>query len=157
MTTHLPDQHKRKKQGKLLTLVQNNIGYRSGPNHDAALNRAWEVKADIILIQEPWTEVINGSRKTKTHPRYDTFSLVEDWTEHRPRVITYVKKDPKLQAQQLRPFSSPDICWVEVNGITTCNLYRDALGDDHVISYFENWDFQGRVIIGGDFITEGIH
>lgn len=150
MTEHTSNQRSRPKQGKLLTLIQNNIGYKSGANHDALLNRAWEAKADIILIQEPWTAIIDGKRKTKTHPRYDTFIPVENWSLC-PRVITYVRKDPRLQAQQLRPFTSRDICWVEINGITVCNVYRDAQGNDLVLSYLESLAIQGRVVIGGDF------
>ena len=69
------------RKGRPLSLVQVNIGSRSGPNHDAALNRAWSIQADIIMIQEPWTALMDGKRKTKTHPRYDTFCPVEDWSE----------------------------------------------------------------------------
>ncbi|KAH7115739.1 hypothetical protein B0J13DRAFT_487644, partial [Dactylonectria estremocensis] len=63
---------------------------------------------------------------TKTHPAYDTCSPVEAWESNstRPRVMTYVRRDAKLLADQNRPYISRDILWLTVNDIAIVNFYR---------------------------------
>lgn len=59
-----------------MRITKANIG-RSGPSHDQLLS----FKADIILVQEPWTKM--PKYVTKTHPRYQPFSPTTRW-EARP-------------------------------------------------------------------------
>src|SRR5580692_4134907 len=90
----------RNRQVKTLQVMQVNVGKVSA-SHDIALSFAHDYHFDIILIQEPWIHRDRLRRISKRHPAYRCFSPVEDWA-NRPRVLTYVRKDPQLHAAQLR-------------------------------------------------------
>ena len=106
---------------------------KSPEAHDIALSKAYESKCDIVLIQEPWTSIIDGQRRTKSHPSYDVFFPTEDWgdahthTNKRPRVATYTRRDAGLRPEPLAPLSTDhrDILWTYLAGpkTTICNLY----------------------------------
>ncbi|KID93261.1 hypothetical protein MAJ_10771, partial [Metarhizium majus ARSEF 297] len=68
-------------------------------------------KYDIVLLQEPWTEAKNSRCLTKTHPAYDTYSPVDSWDSNGtwPRVMTYIRKDSRIFADQKRPTFARDI------------------------------------------------
>ncbi|KAJ5385666.1 hypothetical protein N7509_008207 [Penicillium cosmopolitanum] len=66
-------------------LTAANVG-RGGPAHDLLLS----YEADVILVQEPWTDMTR--QLTKTHPRYQLFGPTTRW-EARPRALTYVRRD----------------------------------------------------------------
>ncbi|RKK61485.1 hypothetical protein BFJ69_g17119, partial [Fusarium oxysporum] len=78
---------------------------------DCALALADSERYDIVLLQEPWTAHTDTRSLTKTHPAYDTFTPIETWdgNDTRPRVMTYVRRDPRLLADQIRPFQTRDI------------------------------------------------
>lgn len=97
-----------------MKIVQANVG-RGGPAHDLLLS----FEADIILVQEPWTDITK--QRTKTLPRYQLFSPTTRW-ETRPRTLTYVRRD--LQAHSLPQPASPDITAVYVADMTIINVYR---------------------------------
>ena len=80
-----------------LCFFQINVG-RRGPTHDAALELASKCGADVVLIQEPWVSTDLTHRITKTHPSFQGFSPLPNWTV-RHRVMTYIRK-----GQGLSPF-----------------------------------------------------
>ncbi|CBF79095.1 hypothetical protein AN7095.2 [Aspergillus nidulans FGSC A4] len=88
---------------------------RGGAAHDLLLS----FEADIILVQEPWTNT--AKHLTKTHPRYQLFSPPTRWTA-RPRTLTYVRRD--LPAHSLPEPISPDITTIYTAGLTIINVYR---------------------------------
>ncbi|EGU73023.1 hypothetical protein FOXB_16467, partial [Fusarium oxysporum f. sp. conglutinans Fo5176] len=100
----------RKNNKKPLRIFQANVG-KIPPAHDCALALADSERYDIVLLQEPWTAHTDTRSLTKTHPAYDTFTPVETWdgNDTRPRIMTYVRRDPRLLADQIRPFQTRDI------------------------------------------------
>lgn len=90
-----------------LRLFQINVG-KGGSTHELALTTAYDEKADIILIQEPYIYSDPQRRITKRHPAYECFTPVDNWSSQ-PRVLTYLRKGAGLQAEQLRPIPSIDI------------------------------------------------
>ncbi|KAJ5987644.1 hypothetical protein N7522_011892 [Penicillium canescens] len=95
-------------------LTAANVG-RGGPAHDLLLS----YEADVILVQEPWTDMTR--QLTKTHPRYQLFGPTTRWGA-RPRALTYVRRD--LPAFPLPHPDSPDIAAVCISGLTIINTYR---------------------------------
>ncbi|EAA59752.1 hypothetical protein AN3544.2 [Aspergillus nidulans FGSC A4] len=91
------------------------ITRRGGTAHDLLLS----FEADIILVQEPWTNT--AKHLTKTHPQYQLFSPPTRWTA-RPRTLTYVQRD--LPAHSLPEPISPDITTIYTAGLTIINIYR---------------------------------
>ncbi|KAL6412386.1 exonuclease-endonuclease-phosphatase family protein [Ilyonectria robusta] len=87
----------RKSDKKTLRVFQANVG-KVPLAHDCALALADSERYDIVLLQEPWTAVLDYRCLTKTHPAYDTFSPVDAWdnTNTRSRVMTYVRRDSGL-------------------------------------------------------------
>lgn len=132
----------------LLRLLQVNVG-TSGSAHDVALNLGWEAKADIILVQEPYARVKGHRHLSKSHPGYHVQNPMEDWTE-KPGVMTYVRKDPTLQAYQVRPVLHRDIIITVVNGTTIANVYRRPRSDA-VLDLLEEWRVPHNTVIAGDF------
>ncbi|KAI1097229.1 Endonuclease/exonuclease/phosphatase [Jackrogersella minutella] len=141
----------RKKRKMHLTVFQANVG-KKGESHDTALSTAWKEEADVVLIQEPWTDALlrPGRRLTKTHPGYVTFSPVEKWENH-PYVMSYVWIGDDLRCEQLRPFIFSDICVVQVNDVTLCNIYRHQAKENEVLDMLEGWSQPPRTVIAGDF------
>lgn len=97
-----------------MKIVQANVG-RSGSAHDLLLS----YNVDIILVQEPWTNMTK--HLTKTQPRYKLFSPATRW-EPRPRALIYVRRD--LPAYSLPQATSPDIAAIYTAGLTIINVYR---------------------------------
>ncbi|KAH7231019.1 hypothetical protein BKA59DRAFT_497623 [Fusarium tricinctum] len=100
----------RRDDKKPLRVFQANVG-KIPPAHDCALALAGSERYDIVLLQESWTAHTDTRSMTKTYPAYDTFTPVETWDSNdtRPRVMTYVRRDLKLLADQFRPFQTRDI------------------------------------------------
>ncbi|KAF4448359.1 hypothetical protein F53441_8234 [Fusarium austroafricanum] len=96
---------RRKNDRKPLRIFQANVG-KIPLAHDCALALANSEQYDIVLVQEPWTAHIETRSLTKTHPAYNTFTPVDMWNSNntRPRVMTYIRRDPRLVADQIRPF-----------------------------------------------------
>ncbi|KAK4074898.1 hypothetical protein Purlil1_12845 [Purpureocillium lilacinum] len=84
---------------RLFRVFQANVG-KNGPSHDCALALADAERYEVILLQEPWTQVRNSRCLTKTHPAYDTYSPVSTWEDidTRPRVMTYIRRGSRLIA-----------------------------------------------------------
>ncbi|EXU94608.1 exonuclease-endonuclease-phosphatase family protein [Metarhizium robertsii] len=55
-----------------------------------------------------------------------TYSPVDSWDSNdtRPRVMTYIREDSRILADQKRPALTRDIPWLTVNGATIVNCYR---------------------------------
>ncbi|KNB15715.1 hypothetical protein FOXG_14138 [Fusarium oxysporum f. sp. lycopersici 4287] len=141
----------RKNNKKPLRIFQANVG-KIPPAHDCALALADSERYDIVLLQEPWTAHTDTRSLTKTHPAYDTFTPVETWdgNDTRPRVMTYVRRDPGLLADQIRPFQTRDILWLTINGMTIVNLYRQNDESD-ALNILIRWPVPERCLIAGDF------
>ena len=126
-----------------------NVG-RSSPCHIAALAVAFDNKMDVICVQEPFT--CEGS-KTSTHPGYRHFSPVDLWDHTddttRPRVMTYIRKDNSLRAQQRESTNSRDMLWTDINGYSILNAYRQPQTPE-VIAYLTTLSPPQRCLIGGD-------
>lgn len=137
-----------------LTILWVNVR-RSPASHNIALNLAEEEKSDIICVQEPWT---GTHTRTQTHPAYHLYAPVDswDWDEAdqseavRPKVLTYVRKTVDIKAQQSRPLNSKDLLWLNVNGFSILNAYRQP-NNDTILDYVINLNVPNKCIIGGDF------
>ena len=136
---------------RLFRVFQANVG-KNGPSHDCALALADAERYDVILLQEPWTQVRDSRCLTKTHPAYDTYSPVSTWEDidTRPRVMTYIRRGARLLADQQRPALSRDILWLVVNGVTLVNVYREPNVDTALEVLFA-WPIPSQCIIAGDF------
>jgi ribonuclease HI len=141
----------RKNNKKPLRIFQANVG-KIPPAHDCALALADSERYDIVLLQEPWTAHTDTRSLTKTHPAYDTFTPVETWdgNDTRPRVMTYVRRDPRLLADQIRPSQTRDILWLTINGMTIVNFYRQNDEGD-ALNILIRWPVPERCLIAGDF------
>lgn len=120
--------------------------------HDNALNYADLIKADVILIQEPWTTLDPARCRTKTHPAYSLYSSVQTWTglHDRPRTLTYVRKDRGLIAYMLESPSSRDILPMKIHTYTIINAYRQPATCD-ILDTLYAMDITPKIIIAGDF------
>jgi hypothetical protein len=89
---------------------------------------------------------------TKTHPAYDAFTPVDVWNSNdtRPRVMTYVRRDPRLLADQIRPFQTHDVLWLTINGMAIVNFYRQNDERD-ALNMLLRWPVPERCLVVGDF------
>jgi ribonuclease HI len=116
---------------KLLTILQANVG-RGATLHKIALSLTHDSLIDIILIQEPYIFTDRKRRITKSHPVYESFTPLNDW-EIRPRVTSYVCKGAGLHITQLRPCSSRDLIFLQIQTrntapFTIVNVYNALAG-----------------------------
>src|SRR6478735_2615734 len=141
----------RKNDRKPLRIFQAKVG-KIPPAHDCALALADSERYDVVLLQEPWTAHTETRCLTKTHPAYDTFTPVDMWNSNdtRPRVMTYVRRDPRLLADQIRPFQTRDILWLTINGITIVNFYYQNNKSD-ALNILIRWPVPERCLIADDF------
>lgn len=126
-----------------------------GDPHDVVLNAGFSAGMDVLCIQEPWT---GAGTKTKTHNAYDLYAPIPSWDktgpgEHlaeRPRVLTYVRKGSGLRTEQRQLMGSRDMLWIDVNGYSILNIYRDKNLDD-VMDYVTHLTPTAKCLVGGDF------
>lgn len=114
-----------------LSVFQANTA-RNSTSHELALEFAFDSLIDVIFIQEPYIFSDRTRRITKRHPAYETFIPQDDWTA-RPRAITYVRKGSGLRIAQLRPFTTRDIVYLQLQTrnsllVTLINLYNAPTG-----------------------------
>ncbi|KAG0152633.1 hypothetical protein PDIDSM_1113 [Penicillium digitatum] len=120
-----------------------------------ALQLAYESACDVVCIQEPY---VSAPTKKTGHPAYDCYAPTDEWNSsdptsfelERPRVLTYVRKNSGLNAQQHRSSQDRDLLWVNVNGFLILNIYRQPT-TDKVIDYVTNLAPPQNSLIGGDF------
>ncbi|EKV17723.1 putative RNA-directed DNA polymerase from transposon X-element [Penicillium digitatum PHI26] len=123
--------------------------------HTTALQLAYESACDVVCIQEPY---VSAPTKKTGHPAYDCYAPTDEWDSsdptsfesERPRVLTYVRKNSGLNAQQHRSSQDRDLLWVNVNGFLILNIYRQPT-TDKVIDYVTNLAPPQNSLIGGDF------
>ncbi|KAJ0130668.1 hypothetical protein HZ326_26235 [Fusarium oxysporum f. sp. albedinis] len=135
----------------LYCIFQANVG-KIPPAHDCALALADVERYDVVLLQELWTAHTKTRSMTKTHPAYDAFTPVEVWNSNdtRPRVMTYVRRDPRLLADQIRPFQTHDVLWLTINGMAIVNFYRQNDERD-ALNMLLRWPVPERCLVVGDF------
>ncbi|KAG0158422.1 hypothetical protein PDIDSM_5936 [Penicillium digitatum] len=110
--------------------------------HTTALQLAYESACDVVCIQEPY---VSAPTKKTGHPAYDCYAPTDEWDSsdptsfesERPRVLTYVRKNSGLNAQQHRSSQDRDLLWVNVNGFLILNIYRQPT-TDKVIDYWSS-------------------
>lgn len=137
-----------------LQVLWANVG-KGQPHHIIILELAFKANVDVVCIQEPRTW---PGTKTQTHPSYDWYSPVHAWhktdeLEHnaeRPRVLTYVRKGAGLRTEQREPIKSRDMLWLDVNGYSILNVYREPTTSE-IIDYVANLVPTAKCLIGGDF------
>ena len=95
-----------------LSILQVNVG-RSATPHELALSIANNYFIDFILIQEPYIFTDLARQITKSHPMYETFTPVNNWTDQ-PRVISYVQKGNRVQVTQLCSTTTRDIVLLQL-------------------------------------------
>ncbi|KAJ6439060.1 reverse transcriptase [Purpureocillium lavendulum] len=151
ITKTRPPKQRQHRDKRPFRVFQANVG-KNGPSHDCALALADAERYEVILLQEPWTQVRDSRCLTKTHPAYDTYSPVSTWEDidTRPRVMTYIRRGARLLADQQRPALSRDILWLVVNGVTLVNVYREPDVDSALEVLFA-WLIPSQCIIAGDF------
>ena len=64
--------------------------------------------------------------------------------------MTYVKKGGGLKVQQRRPIHSRDLLWIDVNGHSILNIYRQP-NTPEVIDYVTHLSPPPNCLVGGDF------
>lgn len=65
-------------------------------------------------------------------------------------MITYLRRDPALFADQLRPTPSRDLLWLHVNNTTIVNVYK-ASNVQETMHILQNWQIPDRCVVAGDF------
>ena len=84
-----------------LKILSVNVG-RSSVANELALQIAFQTRAVLLLVQEPYVSRDFNRRITRKHPSFECFTPVENWSV-RPRVLTYSRKDSGLTFTQIRP------------------------------------------------------
>ncbi|KAG7406841.1 hypothetical protein Forpi1262_v018260 [Fusarium oxysporum f. sp. raphani] len=65
-------------------------------------------------------------------------------------VMTYVRRDPRLLADQIRPFQTRDILWLTINNVTIVNFYRQNDERDALDTLLQ-WPVPDRCLVAADF------
>ena len=121
--------------------------------HSAALQLAFLEGYNVVILQEPSTSYNKQKQLCRTHyhPGFLCFSPVDSWSNNdtRPRVMTYVKIDSKIQAEQITPAKHRDLLWVRVNGITILNIYNRPEVES-TLQVLEDWTPPENCVFAGD-------
>ncbi|KAM3485829.1 hypothetical protein MY3957_009887, partial [Beauveria namnaoensis] len=121
--------------------------------HSAALQLAFLEGYNVVILQEPNTSCNKQKQpcRTQYHPSFLCFSPVDSWSniDTRPRVMTYVKIDSKIQAEQISPAKHRDLLWVRVNGVTILNIYNRPEVKD-TLKALEEWTPPENCVVAGD-------
>ncbi|KAI0998055.1 hypothetical protein K3495_g10135 [Podosphaera aphanis] len=83
-----------------LKILLVNVG-RSSVAHELALQIAFQTRAVLLLVQEPYVSRDLNHRITCEHPSFECFTPVNNWSI-RPRALTYSRKDSGLTFTQIR-------------------------------------------------------
>ncbi|OAA61588.1 Endonuclease/exonuclease/phosphatase [Akanthomyces lecanii RCEF 1005] len=122
-------------------------------NHSAALQLAFLEGYNVVILQEPNTSYDTKKQlcRTQYHPGFLCFSPVDSWhnNDTRPRVMTYVKIDSKIQAEQVTPAKHRDLLWVRVNGVTILNVYNRPEVES-TLEVLEEWTLPENCVVAGD-------
>lgn len=87
---HGPEQRQAARRSKVLRISQASVA-NYGPCHDIALALAERGRFDVVLLQEPFTAILDDKPVTKTHRAYRAYTPLA-WADasDKPRVMTYV-------------------------------------------------------------------
>ncbi|KAL5601468.1 uncharacterized protein BROUX77_005717 [Berkeleyomyces rouxiae] len=124
------------------------------PRKELCPSCAEKNKADVVLLQEPYTfKDRHGAVRTKCHPNWDTFLPVAD-PEIRPRAITFIRKEKGLHPIQLCPTRTGDCVWLQLERsgreIQIVNVYRhQEIPAADLIRWLD--PIFGKCLIAGDF------
>ncbi|KZL86309.1 endonuclease reverse, partial [Colletotrichum incanum] len=142
--------------------MQANVARRPSA-HETALNLAYAAHVDILLLQEPSIRS-EERRLTRYHPGFEIFTPVDNWTEDRPRVLTYLRRGIGLRGVQTRPLLDPstDLLFLQLLSgtrvvLTVINVYNAPCGSLRsgraVRDIIAAWQPkpEDRVLIAGDF------
>ncbi|XWX00640.1 hypothetical protein V2A60_008661 [Cordyceps javanica] len=125
-------------------------------NHSAALQLAFLEGFNVVTLQEPSTSYDEKTRlcRTQYHPGFLCFSPVDSWNDNetRPRVMTYVKTDNKIRAEQITPAKHRDLLWVRVNGVAILNVYNRPEVES-TLGVLEDWTPPENCVVAGDMNT----
>ncbi|KGQ02481.1 Retrovirus-related Pol polyprotein from type-1 retrotransposable element R1 [Beauveria bassiana D1-5] len=145
------DQHT-KYQPVTIKIFQANVD-KGEENHSAALQLAFLEGFNVVILQEPSTSYNKKKQlcRTQYHPGFLCFSPVDSWhnNDTRPRVMTYVKIDSKIRAEQVTPAKHRDLLWVRVNGITILNTYNRPEVES-TLEVLEDWTPPENCVVAGD-------
>jgi hypothetical protein len=64
--------------------------------------------------------------------------------------MTFIRRDPRLLANPIRPFRTRDILWLTINGIAIVNCYRQNDERD-ALNTLLRWPVAERCLVAGDF------
>lgn len=148
-----------------LTIFQVNVN-RSPTAHVLALQLAFDKKADVLLLQEPWigtTPEPHAKTITKRHTAYHLLSPLPDWTT-RPRVLSYSRRDRRGLRCDIAAFGTPhpDISALDVSlpgfpSTRVINLYNAPVGSARAgeavdtIRSLLDISSPSRFLLAGDF------
>ncbi|TQV90123.1 endonuclease/reverse transcriptase [Cordyceps javanica] len=122
-------------------------------SHSAALQLAFLEGYNVVILQEPNTSYDTKKQlcRTQYHPGFLCFSPVDSWhnNDTRPRVMTYVKIDSKIRAEQVTPAKHRDLLWVRVNGVTILNVYNRPEVES-TLEVLEDWTPPENCVVAGD-------
>jgi ribonuclease HI len=123
--------------------------------HLSALRFAEEIKADVVLIQEPYCMVRDEHCWTPAQlDRYHTWLPIHTWTNDsdRPRVATYTRHDRGFNVVHQATEESRDLLWTKVNDVTFCNVYRQpGTSVSGLTDVLQRWDVPDNAVVAGDF------
>lgn len=149
-----------KKLNRPITILSLDVG-RGASAHEIALNQAFQSLVDVILIQEPYIFRDLSRRITKRHRSYETFCPHVDWSTHRPRVVSYVRKELSSHAEQIYIGLSRDLLLLRLTSPTDqilniFNVYNAPHNDNNESALQTLYTlprslFQGSCFLQGDF------
>ncbi|KAL5621430.1 hypothetical protein BROUX41_006330 [Berkeleyomyces rouxiae] len=108
---------------------------------------------DVDMAENP--NASRNARLTKSHPAYLTFAPSQDWTETRPRVLTYVRRASALRPVQNDMGPSFDILSLTLHcspEIEIVNVYRPPSGlMPESLNVLLNRPVKANSLFAGDF------
>ncbi|KAJ3495916.1 hypothetical protein NLG97_g3048 [Lecanicillium saksenae] len=149
---HMNNRRRANPQPLTIKIFQANVD-KGKENHSAALQLAFLEGFNVVILQEPSTSYSKKKQlcRTQYHPGFVCFSPVDSWhnNDTRPRVMTYVKIDHRIQAEQVTPAKHRDLLWVRVNGITILNMYNRP-EVKNTLEVLEGWTPPENCVVAGD-------
>lgn len=148
-----------------IKILSINVG-RSSAAHEIALNVAFELSIDVLLVQEPYIFRDISRKITRKHPSFECFSPTDQWIT-RPRVMSYIRKDSECKFYQERPIllrdeGKGDLLFLSIQPprgaqLLIGNIYNappgatlPGAGVDSLLSLTSNFT-TSNMILAGDF------
>lgn len=131
---------------------------RSAQVHATALEAAFQEKAHVVCVQEPWIMTDLSREKTQSHPAYRALAPMPVWTT-RPRAVMYIRQDIRSD-QVYWGAPHPDLVVADVRmkenrSLRIGSVYNAGLGSERMGEGVERLGLQGslseKTLICGDF------